>query len=110
VRVAQLLPRSDSLIKPRVQVERLADSNAVRADAAGVGKAVRFLQIEAVERLGKFDRERIFTGPARAAQDHRLRKAVSGDRLAQVADRGFVAEEIAEAHEIRLAGEIAADK
>src|SRR6185312_17162160 len=65
VRVAQLLPRSDSLIKARVQVERLADANAVGADAASVGKTVRFLQIEAVERLGKFDGERVLPGPAR---------------------------------------------
>ena len=54
--------------------------------------------VEAIGGLREHDGQGVFAGAAGAGEDERVRKAAGGEGFAQVADGGFVAEEVAERH------------
>ena len=104
VHLAKVFPGGNGLVDASVKVGGLADSDTVGADAAGVGQAIRFLQVQTIQGLRKFDGKRVFARSARPAQDERLRKTDGSFGLAQMADRRLIAEEVAETYGFRLAG------
>ena len=102
VGVAHVFAGGDGFGYAGVEVAGLADAGAVGTDAAEVGEAVGVCWCEAVGGLGEHDGEGVFAGAAGSGEDERMREALGGDGFAQVADGGFVAEEVAEGHVIRV--------
>ena len=98
VNVAEFFAGGNGFVDAGVEVEGLADALTVGADAAEVREAVGDLRREAIGGLREHDGQGVFAGAAGAGEDERVREAVGGEGFAQVADGGFVAEEVAERH------------
>ncbi len=100
---AKIFAGGHGFVDERFEVCRLGDARAVRADAAEIGQAVSFDGVEAVDGLGEHERERVFARAAGPSEDERVRKSARAQTFAQVRDGGGIAQEILEAHGMRVA-------
>ena len=101
---AKVIAGGNGFFDERFEIGRLGDARAVWADAAKVGQPVGLSGVEAVDGLGQHQRERVLARAARSGEDERVRKAARAHTLAQMRDGCGVAEEILEAHGMRVAG------
>ena len=99
---AEVVAGGDGLGDEVVEIGGVGDAGAVAAVAAEVGEAVGLGGLEAVDGLGEHEGEGVFACAAGAGEDERVGKALGADGFAEVGDGGGVAEEILEAHGMRI--------
>ncbi len=104
VGVAHVVAGTDGFVHQRVEIGGRGDARAIGADAAKVGQAVGFGRLEAVDGLGQHKRQSVFARATRPRKDERMRETVGAHALAQVRDGGRVADEVLEAHGVRITG------
>ena len=99
---AEVVAGVDGLGDQLVEIGGVGDAGAVAADAAEVGEAVGLGRLEAVDGLGEHEGEGVFACAAGAGQDEGVRETLGADGFAEMRDRGGVAEEVLEAHGMRI--------
>ncbi len=103
VGIAQVLARLDGLGKALLQRVGLGDANAVGAMAAEIGQAVGDGPLQTVHRLRNHLSQRELARALRAGEDHRVRKVLVRQHLAQRVHHLGVAVKIRKGHSRRKA-------
>ncbi len=98
VSVAQVLARLDRLGETSFQVVGLGDANAVGTMSAELRQAVSRRTLQTVHRLGNHLRQRELARALRSRQDHRMRKAIVRQHLADGVNDFGVAVKVREGH------------
>ena len=98
VDLTQFLAGGDRFVYTVGEWQRERDAGAVAADSAKIGRSSLTGCSQAGHGLRQHDGQRIFAGSARAGKNERRRHAFRRDRLAQMADGGYIPGKLIEAH------------
>ena len=93
---------STASAKRSLKIVGFGNAHAVGAMAAEVGQAVAERALQAVHGLGHHLAERVLTRTLRSREDHRMRKVLARQHLAQRVDGLGIAVKIREGHSLRL--------